>query len=395
MVSRRNDDFINFFSNQNYQLRLYEMSSKNYSDSQVSKKHLQTFVKLSKILLNRKQFASDQDLWKELYFRSLFFYRKVKTLAGIPCTMVTKHNQMLDFYIQRKIHSSPATIVSFDTHLDMNPVKHSALLPELYKKFLIDENLEILKTTRQIVWDIGAATSGVLFTTGIRDVVWCMPHWIPDQEFTIDSWIKDNPSKRNLRLMTSSDISKFSNFNEYQASTRNFKGEIKTISKIQTGKLKEQSFQKLVKQIVKNGEKYILNIDLDYFICNGSAFEPYYWQESYDLRSSYRTKTLSVNENIPRNEYQRSDEFLKYHNALRREIKQVDQRIKLFIKIIKRLKVLGIFPSHISISDSTNVIFDDCTDCNSVSNNYVPLNLAFYVHSKVIGQLNKCFSNTI
>ena len=48
-------------------------------------------------------------------------------------------------------------------------------------------------------------------------------------------------------------------------------------------------------------------------------------------------------------------------------------------------------PSYISICDSTNVQFDECMTCNSVSNNYVPLNLALYVHTKVLNGLHKLY----
>jgi hypothetical protein len=68
-------------------------------------------------------------------------------------------------------------------------------------------------------------------------------------------------------------------------------------------------------------------------------------------------------------------------------VEKIDERIRSFFKIIKYLHRHGFVPSHISICDSTNVQFQDCNTCNSVSNGYVPANLALYIHTKVVQSL--------
>lgn len=98
------------------------------------------FEQMQRRLFKRRRYAEDQDLWVELYKQSLYLYPRTREIVGIPCTLVTKHNEILRFYMEQHIHKSSATILRFDTHADLNPIKDSALLPDLYEQYLQTNN---------------------------------------------------------------------------------------------------------------------------------------------------------------------------------------------------------------------------------------------------------------
>lgn len=345
------------------------------------------FDRLLKQLFTRKKYAIDQSLWKELYLTSLQFY-KSKKISNIPTNIVTKHNHIIPFYMQHKIHTKLDTLVHFDSHLDQNPIKNSKLLPKLYENYLINQNSEYLDKTQEIVWDIGAANSGILHSTGIRDFIWAMPTWLPDAQIEVPFTIKNGNY-----ITTDSYI----NNNEFSIVDKFAKDkQIKLFQKIQTGKIYNNTFTKLKQSIEKNGKTYFLDIDLDYFVCNGKKFNKSYWKESFDLESFYRTKYLDFNQDIPRYKYEDTRELGTYSKKLEFEITQINKRIRYFLKIIRQLKRNGLVPSLISICDSTNIEFNNCENlnknCNSISNNYCPENIVLFVHTRVFDGLNKIFN---
>jgi hypothetical protein len=380
------DDFIKNFSINIVKLKEYELYSLN------SQTHNNLFKQTILILFSRmNSFAINQSLWIELYYRSLALYKFKKVIgnSNIPIILVTKHNHIVPFYIKHQLHKSKSTIFRLDSHSDLNPIKNSSQLPILYKNYIDTKKTNTLNIIQDLVWDIGAAKSGVIFSTGIKDIIWGLPNWLPDEQVFIDYYIKKG--SKNLNLCTNDDIKHISNLNEFTYIKGDSTNEKRIFSKIQTGKLSKTGFNNLFNIIVKNGNKYVLDIDLDYFICNGQPFDSSYWKESYDMQSFYRTEYKQLNQNLPRNINEKTMEIQKYQRKLLFEIKEINKRIKKFFKLLKLLKQKGLVPEYISISDSTNVNFYDCENCNSISNNYVPLNFALYVHTIVVDKLNKLF----
>jgi hypothetical protein len=377
------DNFINDFSHFIYKLKKYEYNKEN------THAHQLLFNKLLHLLFNRKKYAEDQELWKELYLRSLCFYKYNDKIGNIPIVLVTKHNEILPFYMKSKIHTIPDTIIHFDTHDDMNNVANSKILPDLYSEYLKNNSLKTIEKAQSLVWDIGAAITGVLVATGMRDLVWNTPEWIPDPEAIVDYYIKRRDDKMAL-ITNNHEITKDNTMKElfYLG-----KKEIDTrkMAKIQTGILSSHKLNLLTELIKKNGSTYILDIDLDYIVCNGDELHRNYWKDTYDVSSSGRTLYKEINQHNPRYLNDKTSEFIEYKNALHSEISKINKRITHLLYLIQRLKGRGLTPSHISICDSTNVQFDNCQTCNSVSNNYVPLNLALYVHTKILNGLRKLF----
>lgn len=378
------DNFINEFSININKLIKYEMNNFHKDE------HQSLFNKVLLTLIKRKKFGLDSELWKELYLRSLCFYKSQNKISNIPIVLVTKHNEILPFYMMHNIHKTNNTFIHWDTHPDFNEVNLSLQLPHLFNKYLETKDTNLITKAQHLVWDIGSANSGVFLATGIRDTVWCMPSWVPDKEANINYFFKEN--KKDHTIMTNSIMDKKNVLDNEFTFGKNQNEDIKIYSKIQAEKLSKKSLINLINLIKNNNNRYILDIDLDYFVCNGIKSNKSYFKDPFDVRSPERTENVDYNFELPRGIDKDNHKYIKYEKALKKEVYQINKRIKHFINVLQYIKKKGLTPSHISVCDSTNVHFMDCTTCNSISNNYVPLNLALYVHTKVMIGLHKLFN---
>jgi hypothetical protein len=291
--------------------------------------------------------------------------------------------------MMHKIHKTNNTFIHWDTHPDFNEIEFSLQLPHLYKKYLDTHDDAIITKAQKLVWDIGAANTGVFMATGIRDTIWCMPSWVPYKDSNISYFFKEN--KNEYKLMTNSISKKEDLLYEFVVGKNNGE-DMKTHSMIQAEKLSKSSLINLINLIKNNNDKYILDIDLDYFVCNGTKSTKIYLKEPYDVGSPNRIENVDYNMELPRGIDKDNHKYFKYENQLKKEVYEINKRIKHFLNVLKYLKKKGYTPSHISVCDSTNVQFSNCETCNSISNNYVPLNLALYVHTKVMIGLHKLFN---
>jgi hypothetical protein len=350
--------------------------------------------------LKKGKFAMYTELWNKLYLKNLESRKSRDIILGqngvkIPICKVTKHNHILAFYLENCKLDNNETIWRVDTHSDLNPIADSRKLKNLADSYRKTRAKKYLVEAQKLVWDIGAAKSGVLFTIGIHNLVWGLPSWVPDKQISINYIIKE--TKRNLHLTSLDDLSHKKNMDEWGYTQTTSKSKSKNFYKIQTGRLTKKGYSRL-RDALKNGsnKNYILDIDLDYFVSNGEPFTKRYYEDSYDLCSYYRTKDTIANQKFPRNALESSRDLDKYNKDLISELKIIDVRIKIFFNILKKLKKESLTPSLISICDSTNVIFNNCNelepDCNSLSNGYLPMYFALYIHNKIDRGLRKLIS---
>ena len=380
------DNFIMDFSRKIIKLKKFEFGDPSF---QCSKEHYNIFNSLFETLLKRKKYAFDYNLWEELYYHSIFFYKNVDKIGNIPTILVTKHNHILPFYMRHNIGEVNTTFLHFDTHPDMNIIKNNINLPEYNKQYLETKNDEYIKKAEDIVWDIGAAISGVVLTTGIQNFIWAMPEWIPDHFLKTTYFIGENKKSINLYSndpkIEDDDLVDLTYTNRFKNSDKPERNYIK----MQTG---NQSNEKIISKLVKEIDTYILDIDLDYFVCNGQKLKKKsYYEDQYDVSSTHRTQNIYINQDNPRDFYYKSDNLIKFEDTLVKEIKFINKRIRKFLSLIRQLKNKGITPSHISICDSTNIEFNLCYKCNTLSNGYVPLNLALIVHNTIFNGLKEIF----
>ena len=137
---------------------------------------------------------------------------------------------------------------------------------------------------------------------------------------------------------------------------------------------------------------YILDIDLDYFVCNGQPLRrhEYFKQHGYDVQSTKRVAEKEFIE-YPRGQFLEDRAYTKYRRVFMDEVSLIRKRITKFFKCLKYLKKHRLIPRLITISDSTSAEFTACIGCPSVSNNYVPKQLVLYVHTKIIDGLSDLF----
>ncbi len=384
---KNSDVFIQEYSLEVYKLSILEIQKK------VKLAH-KLFEKLLNILYNRRKLIEDSILWKELYNLSIFFYPYIQNIGSIPLCIVTSHNHVVPWYIkQLKDVDANVPIIHFDTHSDLNNVLNSKNLPYIADKYAngtdYKSQLRLQKKIMDIVWDIGAAMSGVLLSTEPRDHIWVMPKWLPDPVGLIHYSTKKHYNQVNL-------ISDDDNFDkmktlegEFQFLKINDESDTRHYGRTRIEKSSKQ-LREYIELSNSNGY-YILDIDLDYFVCNGRPLRKrQYFQGAYDVQS---TKRVPEKEFIdyPRGQYYDDRAYVKYRRVFMDEVSLIRKRITKFFKCLKYLKNHGLIPKLISISDSTSAEFTACIGCPSTSNNYVPKQLVLYIHTKVMDGLRDLF----
>ena len=217
-----------------------------------------------------------------------------------------------------------------------------------------------------------------------------MPSWIPDKNIDSQFFIRKN---KNELILSTNDKKLYGDPLVDVNYTYKVGYDIRKYCKFQTMETNNKTNVKNLSDVIGESKKYILDIDLDYFVCNGMKLNlSEYIKEPYDVASYYRTKTIIVNEDNPRNQAEKTDILIQYEKDLKKEIRMINKRIKKFLNLIHSLKMKKYIPTQISICDSTNLSFSLCKKCNSVSNGYMPKNLAFYVHNEIITGLENIFS---
>jgi hypothetical protein len=344
------------------------------------KDHAVLFNKILAILMKRKDFVTDADFWKELYLRSIWQLPNLTKIGPLPASVVVKHNHILSFYM-RQLPKIPQEIpvLHWDTHTDGNAVADSAALPALYEK----GTDAAIREAQEIVYDIGAAISGVIMATGPRDFIWAMPAWVPDPELHCRYWL--SKGSKNISMVTqkpsTAPEAKALGTTSLSMSKRMPAGaQCATFAQILISKATGNA--RLLSMLP--GDKYILDVDLDFFCSNGRPVDSTYDKDPYDVSSHHRIARRELVEN-PRDTYAKdTKEFKSYAKAVNKEMALIRARLAAFEATLKFIKRHGKRACLISISDSTDASITQCIDCASSCNSYTPHQLALYLRTKVI-----------
>lgn len=400
-------------------------------------------ISLYQILWKRKQFVKDKVFWEELYHKYTYFYKFLNAhpiygnVGNIPVVKVTKHNDAPWYWMNIMKNNNLKTlgqVMHVDTHADSNDIQYPEKLREIGKRIMNGQATnKDWKLFRTLSWDIGAAVTSYQIMTKTEAWFWIVPSWIKHREGDFEVVQAIFNTKAKLRSSDPSMLEQMYDKKDKLVSTRFFgiSGQKKPndgpdVQTIRVPKREEdiadgildgkpssrfkEVFKALEPAVFKlrkpNGDrgkwkkighelsdKYILDIDLDYFCSNGIDFfkTDEYKKWSYDVYSTGRTNVPDFTM-YPRamNDPKRNNKIAKFTEKTKSEVKLILKRIDEFIVGIKILKGMGKIPSVISISDSTGVNFQD-TEYFSFSNEYLPRYYALFVHMIIIDKLKEIF----
>jgi hypothetical protein len=354
-----------------YQLRKIEYSSRSMKYKyRVAKPLLE---RVTQLLLKKKNFLLYRPMWNELHDRMVFYYdyRNKKNLnKSIPLFSITLHNEAVRWWLlyKKKGHLS-STLLHFDTHDDMG-------LPETKKGLLTAKGKLDYKNIRkgscgQIYWPVTC----MLLSEGIDNVIWCIPSWVYDTNLSnIEqalvhykkddkfAYLRSEGSKKDdyvLDVDIIPDIDKTTDMDFYQS------------HKFSRLKVTTTNGWARLSKNIGSESKFILDIDLDFFVTNGDAYSTEEYKDDFgDLESTGRVHGVP-GITVPRAAYE-DDASQHLTNKLNKEFGLIKKRVKIFLDGLRLLKKRGQTPCCISIADSAPSFFSGKASRAVWTNSYTP-----------------------
>lgn len=357
-------------------------------------KYNKVIDKLYSFLLKRNNFIKDRYLWIQLHSRYVDTYNNVENIGNINIYKMTKHNYAVAPFINEMLKTKNINLlIHFDTHSDMNPLKKYKKVNKLFDTIVKkDEVVSSVDKLEKLIWDIGMPVSGfIAFWNKINKsndlkILWTVPAWIPiNAKEPIEHEIDTLFSSRDIYLTTDG---KSDTLDYTMNKTKN------NISSFHMKRLKFKNSSNW-KQVLEyiNNNNFILDIDLDYFVSNGTNYNYDYINEYHDVRSHYRTTLdTKIIHDTPRGPFDKDSDFNKYEKQVIKEVKEINNRMKYFLRGIKYLKNKGKIPISIIICDSTSAHDSIITKCHTHHNEYVPNEYALWIHKTILNGLYEIYS---
>lgn len=377
---------------------LYKLRQIEHSTSDISKKYSKASVIIKQVtqkLLDRNNYVAFRPMWDELHDRMVYYYSYLneKNLEkSMPLFRETLHNEVVKWWLECKSRGKlSSTLLHFDTHDDMG-------LPSTSKYLLKNGSLyeEGIKdgACGQIYWPITC----ILLSKKIDHVIWCTPKWIYDDDEGFDQalvcwkyeddivYLRDkNQPKDNYRMKSDvvlikgplkNDDKKYSFYHPHRLDR------VKSYTK--------RGWTKLSKII--DDKKFILDIDLDFFVTNGDKISHKEYKNNFsDIESTGRVHGLP-GIIIPRATYD-DPHSKKIIKELNKEAKFIQKRVDKFIEGLSSLKDKGIIPCCISISDSAPSFLSGDTSRAVFTNQYTPKYFIPFLHSLLLSELHRLYGN--
>jgi hypothetical protein len=362
--------------------KLYKLRGIECQKCDMNKKYNKAKPLLSSVtkdLLKHLNFVVHRTLWEELHDRMVYYYtwqNEKSRSKRIPFFRNTLHNEVVPEWLSVK-KKIKGPLLHFDTHDDMDIVENAK------NKCLSQKEIK-----KGACGFINHPVTCMLWTKNVDKVIWCMPKWVYDNDACYDQvlaikgkdmrYLRSSEQKKDKFLCVgTTEIVKDINFESY-----NFSHPFVFCRQhTQT----QKQWDKLSTKIEKY---YILDIDLDFFSCNGEKVsKTVYMRDFTDLCSTGRVSGLPPLIN-PREE-RRSKQGADIIKDLEKEAKMIQKRVQVFINGIKYLKRKGKIPCIINISDSAASFFSGKTKRAVVTNSYCPKYFVPYIHSLLIPELLK------
>ena len=359
-----------------FNLRKIELSTNGKINEQILKKSLYKINKIYQYLSNIDSLIYKTVFYEELIDRYTYYYRYMNEnlhfkINDIPIFQISKHHHAIE-YMYKTIKENPGTILHVDSHADINEMKNNR---KYFKKFIsLDKpNKKENKMFQDMITDIGGVLVPMLLPYDNNNgIFWLTPDWVTEP-FNNDS----------VRLAIHEDEAYYYGGTCPAYTIKRNKEEINIYDKEVSFTTSNVKYANMCLDKISN--KYILNIDLDYFVTYG---DPSYGFEGNDTRSDYRTE-LDVG-------YAVKDTISSYRKeeALQYECNLILKRIDNFLNLIKQLKLENKTPSMIIICDSTRINFCNYNQNNEkfdseVHHEFMPKYLCFWVHNLVMKNLYK------
>ena len=344
-------------------------------------------------LIDKNNYLLYRPMWEDLHDRMVYYYdylNKENLDKSIPLFRETLHNDVVKWWLECKNRGKLApTLLHFDTHDDMGLPGSSKYL--LHKGKLYEKGVKE-GACGQIYWPVTC----ILLSKEVEHVVWCTPKWIYDDDNGFDQtlvcWEKEDEfvyirgkeqPKDNFRLkddvilMSKTNMEDLDNDCKFRHDHRFDR--LKTWGKRGWNKLEN---------IIRG--KFILDVDLDFFVTNGDKVSvSEYKKEFNDIESKGRVHT-TPGILTPRAVYDdpASEKVIK---LLNKEEKLIKTRIDNFLVGLKQLKSQNIIPCCINISDSAPSFFSGNTERAVFTNEYTPKYFVPYIHNILIDGLHKLY----
>jgi hypothetical protein len=391
-------------------LELYELRKLECKDISMKDKLKKASKHISSItnnLLKYNDYLLYRPLWEELHDRMVYYYNHINEVnlkSKIPFFQTTLHNETVYWWKKaQEKNKLKGTLVHFDSHPDMNVPGHSA------RKVLKDKKIIVNKFFKySICGEIGSPVTCLMLMKASNNVIWGMPNWLYDENGEYDQYLvscknqKDSKCRKNELTYLRSDKSPIDPWGtEEHNSIKRVPDKLikpKNFTFFHKFKYNRLHFDtintwKHMEKIMGSEKKFIMDIDLDFFVCNGEKLsKKEYMKELGDIRSPYRT-TGMPEIYTPRQQYDTKTGD-KIDKMLIKEMSELKKRIDKFLNGLKYLKKEGITPSVINISDSTPSLFSGDINRAVFNNNYTPKYFVPYIHLLLIKGLHKLYGNS-
>lgn len=377
-----------------YSLRRIEFSSQSMSDKY--REAYQLIQSVTKLLVTKKNFVAFRPMWEELHDRMVYYYdflNKENINQDIPLFRETLHNELVKWWLRckkRGIVDGP--LVHFNTHDDMGLPDPSSQL--LKKNGRLDEQKVQRGACGKIFWPVTC----MLLSKGINHVIWAMPKWVYDDNAEFQQVLMTDNSNELIYLRPRGQKKdKFRLTGDIEIAEE---GELDDPSKykffhphqLNRIKVASASAWKRLGNLI-NSNKFILDIDLDFFVTNGDKHSLASYQKDFDdIESTGRVHGMP-GVLAPREAY--GDDISKnYIRNLNKEIRMVRERVKIFLSGLATLKKMGITPCCISISDSTTSFFSGKSYRAVLTNQYTPKYFVPVLYELLISGMRKIYGTS-
>lgn len=346
------------------------------------------------LLRRRRRHILSQDVvfWERIHAHLTSYYPHLSEhhrlgRARIPVVSVVMHNRAVGWWLRRlRGGGGGEPVLHADSHIDMNP-QHLAGGRLAAAARRVAARRAPPAALDRAVWDIGAVVTAFLaLDRAPRDVVWLYPAWIAAPP----------------RTAVPVDLVEEDGYACYQADhPRRLREAMRPAGRRPGARLLRrfrytQSRGRTARQWDRVGaalgRRFVLDIDLDYFVTNGTPRQTRAGEFESEAPSPRRRPRCNITAS-PRHRFAATAQLERRRRATEAELRAIDRRLRDFLRGLRRLRRRGgARPVLVSLSDSAAVL-GGLQDGISWNNDYTPAHLVLYVRLQLMAGLRKIYGS--